>query len=306
MGVTNNLKGALLLTLSGLGFTLYLLINKIVSQDIHPLFLSFWRAFIGMVLAWPIIFVIGLDQLRTKRPGLLILRSLFGTAGFTLAILAVSDFYQLSLAQFNAISFSRPLFVTLLAALILRETVGWHRWSAVLIGFAGVLIMVLPVYPFLSSETTQDILTYDMGSFWALISAVSLAAAIILVKYLSAELSAMALLLYANLFSSVILLPAAIIYWMTPSWSQWGWIFLMSLTGFISQYFYISAMRIGEASSISPVDYLRLPMSSLADLAVFRLWPGLNVWFGALVIILSTLYVSWRERLSHGVEHKDK
>ena len=294
---TNNLQGAFLLVLSGLGFTIYLLLNKLISSDVHPLFLAFWRAFFGMLLAWPFILRTGLSQLKTRRPGLLILRSLFGTLGFTLAIVAVSDLYTLSLAQFNAISFSRPLFVTLLAALILRESVGPHRWAAVWIGFAGVLIMVFPEALFFWRAEAFASLHFDMGSVWALLSALGLAAAIILVKFLSAELTSIALLLYANLLSTLILLPFVFVFWTAVSWQNWGWIGLMSLVGFISQYCYISAMRVGEASFISPVDYLRLPMSAVADLIVFRLLPGFNVWLGAVIIIISTFYVGWRERL---------
>lgn len=292
-----NLHGAFLLVLSGLGFTVYLLLNKLISTDVHPLLLAFWRAFFGAILALPLVWRAGFGIMRTRRPGLVLLRSLFGTLGFTLAIVAVSDFYTLSLAQFNAISFTRPLFMTVLAALILREWVGVQRWAAVWVGFVGVLVMVFPDMLTFWRPGTFTGMDFDMGSVWAVLSALSLAAAIILVKFLSAELTAMALLLYANLLSSLILLPFAVLYWADFSIALWGLIILMSCVGFVSQYCYIAAMRVGEASFISPVDYLRLPMSAIADLLVFRLVPGLNVWFGALIIMLSTVYVGWRERV---------
>lgn len=293
----NNLQGAFLLVLSGLGFTLYLLLNKLISSDVHPLLLAFWRAFFGAALALPLVMRAGFAIMRTRRPLLLLLRSLFGTLGFTLAIVAVSDFYALTLAQFNAISFTRPLFVTLLAALILREVVGVQRWGAVMVGFFGVLVMVFPnALTFWRPDAFAG-LNFDMGSVWALLSAFSLAAAIILVKFLSAELTAIALLLYANILSTLILAPFAIVYWANFSWQIWGLILLMSFVGFVSQYCYISAMRVGEASFISPVDYLRLPMSAVADLLVFRIVPGFNVWVGAIIIMASTIYVGWRERV---------
>ena len=304
--LSGNLKGAILMSVSGVGFTIYLLMNKLLSddaflaglnsEDVHPLFLAFWRAFLGLILALPFVARAGFGIMRTKRPGLLVIRSLFGTLGFTLAIVAVSDFYTLTLAQFNAISFTRPLFVTLLAAFVLHEMVGIHRWAAVFVGFIGVMVMVVPgVFTFWQPGAFDE-LGLDMGSVVALTSAFTLAAAIIMVKFLSGELPAMALLLYANLFSTIILTPFLIFHWSSVSLEVWGLIAVMSFVGFISQYCYISAMSVGDASFLSPIDYLRLPMSAVADFAVFRLIPGLNVLFGALIIIVSTLYIGWRER----------
>ena len=304
--MSGNLKGAILMMVSGVGFTIYLLMNKLLSDDnflaslnsddVHPVFLAFWRAFFGMMLALPFVMRAGFGIMRTKRPGLLILRSLFGTLGFTLAIIAVSDFYTLTLAQFNAISFTRPLFVTLLAASILREFVGIHRWGAVLVGFIGVMVMVVPgVFTFWRPGALSD-LGFDMGGVVALTSAFTLAAAIVMVKFLSGELPPMALLIYANLFSTIILAPFMFFHWSSVPLEVWGLIGVMSFVGFISQFCYISAMSLGDASFLSPIDYVRLPMSAVADFAVFRLIPGLNVWFGAVIIIVSTLYIGWRER----------
>ncbi|MEM9937605.1 MAG: DMT family transporter [Pseudomonadota bacterium] len=296
-GLTPNLQGAVLMVFSGIGFTFYLLLNKLLSSDSHPVFLAFWRAFLGMWMAVPFVAAMGFGVMRTKRPGLLLIRSLFGTLGFTLAIVAVSDFFTLTLAQFNAISFTRPLFVTILAALILREYVGVHRWGAVAVGFLGVIIMVVPgVFVFWQPGALSD-LGFDLGSLIALISAFSLAAAIVLVKFLSAELPPMALLLYANLLSSLLLAPFLIVFWSDVSLYDWGLILAMSAFGFVSQFCFISAMSIGDASFLSPIDYLRLPMSAVADFAVFRLIPGLNVWFGAAIIVASTFYIGWRERV---------
>ena len=180
----------------------------------------------------------------------------------------------------------------------MREVVGIYRWSAVLVGFIGVLVMVVPGVFTFWQPGAMDGLDFDLGSGWALLSAFSLAAAIVFVKFLSGELSAMALLLYANFFSTLILAPFLFFYWADFSLQMWGMILAMSFVGFVSQFCYISAMSVGEASFISPIDYLRLPMSAVADFAVFRLVPGLNVWIGAMIIVVSTLYISLRERRS--------
>lgn len=295
-GMSGNLKGALLMVAASIGFTFYLLFNKLLSADVHPVFLAFWRAFFGLMFAIPFVARMGFGTMKTRRPGLLITRSVFGTLGFTLAIVAVSDYFTLTLAQFNAISFTRPLFVTLLAAFILREYVGPHRWGALAVGFFGVLVMVMPGILLFWQPASGEGLNIDMGSAVALLSAFSLAAAIVLVKFLSAELPSMVLLLYANLLSTFFLAPFLLLWWSHQPVEVWGLIVLMSATGFISQFCFISAMSVGDASFLSPIDYLRLPMSAVADFAVFRLIPGLNVWIGAVIIVTSTLYIGMRER----------
>lgn len=295
--LAGNLRGAFLMVLSGIGFTVYLLLNKLLSADVHPVFLAFWRAFLGMWMAIPFVAAIGFDKMKTRRPGLLILRSLCGTLGFTLAIVAVSDFFTLTLAQFNAISFTRPLFVTLLAALVLREYVGLHRWGALAVGFFGVVVMVMPGLLLFWQPGAFEGTQLNMGSLVALISAFSLAAAIVLVKFLSAELPSMVLLLYANAFSSILLAPFLFIYWHEVALQDWGLIAAMAAFGFVSQFCFIYAMSIGDASFLSPIDYLRLPMSAVADFWVFRLIPNASVWIGAAIIVISTLYIGWRERV---------
>lgn len=282
--------------LSGIGFTIYTVLAKELSETVHPVFLAFWRSAFALIFSVPMIFRAGLSRMKTRRPGMLLMRSLSGTLGFTLAMLAVSDFFTLSLSQFNAISFSRPLFVTILAALVLREMIGPHRWGAVAVGFAGVLIMVMPgVFMFWAPQTTSGF-HLDGGTLCAIGSAFFLAFAIVFVKTLSAELSAIALLTYANILSTVLLLPFVFIFWSMPDIGTWGWILFMALTGFVSQFCYISAVSAGDASFISPLDYLRLPMATVADLLVIGLLPGTNVWAGAGIIIVAAVYITIRER----------
>lgn len=292
----DNMRGALFMVISAVGFTIYMLMNKLLSSDVHPLILAFVRAVIGTSLAIPFLVKSGFGVLRTDRPGLLFMRSLLGTLGFTLAILAVSDFFTLTLAQFSAISFTRPLFVTILAMLVLREHVGAHRWSAIFVGFFGVLLMVIPeVFTFWRPGALSDF-GFDFGNLVALASAFTLACAIIMVKMLTGQLTPMALLFYANIFSTLILSPVLFFYWEPMTLEIAAKVMFMGLAGFVSQICYISAMRIGDASFLSPLDYVRLPFSAVADFFVFRLVPGLNLWMGALIIIASTLYVAWRER----------
>ncbi len=268
---------------SAAGFTVYLTLAKQLGGQLDPGQLAFLRSLIALIVTMPFMFRQGWSVLRTDRPGTILARSLAGTMGFLLSLYALSDAFALPLSQFSAISFSRTLFVVVLAALVLREQVGPRRWIATAVGFIGVLIMVRPEGGI------------DGGSALALASSASFALAIILVKSLSATHTPLTLLTLANIASCLLLLPLAIWTWQDPTPAQWGLVTAMAVAGVGAQFCYITAMRIGDASFQAPMDYVRLPMTALADALVFRKLPGLSIWLGAAVIVASTLYIAWRE-----------
>jgi drug/metabolite transporter (DMT)-like permease len=259
-----NLEGALWMTASGLVFTVFLTLSKVQSAEYDPGFLAFFRSFIALILTLPVIMQQGWGIMRIHQPGMVLLRSLFGTMGFIFGFYAVSAQFGLPLSEFNAISFSRAMFITVLAAGLLKETVGWHRWGATLAGFIGVLIM------------TQPQAGVSLGTLLALAAAFCMAGAITLVKLLSRNHRPVTLLIWANLLSSAMLLPLAL--WkmpeVMPSWQDWAMITLMGGCGVAGQYFYIRGMAIGDASFLSPIDYLRLPMAATVDWLLFKALPG--------------------------------
>jgi len=177
---TRNLEGAIWLTLSGATFTVFLVLAKQLSASQDPAVLAFWRSFVGLLVTVPYILRKGLSVMRVTRPGLMLSRSLLGTVAFICAMFAISDAFTLPLSQFNAISFSRALFVTLLAAWFLRERVGPWRYGALLVGFFGVLIMVLPGLVLPGYQGATDKLVIDMGTGLALLSAVDLGQSVII------------------------------------------------------------------------------------------------------------------------------
>ena len=274
------------MTASGLVFTAFLTLSKLQSAHYDPGFLAFFRSFVALILTLPVILQQGWGVMRIHRPGLVLLRSLFGTMGFIFSFYAVSAQFGLPLSEFNAISFSRAMFITVLAAVLLKETVGWHRWGATLAGFVGVLIM------------TQPGAGVSLGTLLALAAAFCMAGAITLVKLLSRNHRPVTLLIWANLLSSAMLLPLAL--WkmpeVMPSWQDWALITLMGGCGVAGQYFYIRGMAIGDASFLSPIDYLRLPMAATGDWLLFKALPGPWTWVGTGIIIGATAYITLRER----------
>ena len=279
---------------SGAGYTLHLALAKEITADIHPVFLAFWRSFLAFLFAAPLIWLLKV-KIHTARFGALLTRSLIGSAGFVFGLIAIWPVFELPLAEFNALSFTRPLFVTLLAVFLLHEKVGVHRTSAVIAGFCGVLVMTL-VPALLGSEGGTH---FNIGSLFAILSSLCFAFTIVLVKSLTGVHSPLALLIWANLLSSIFILPAAIAPGVlsSPNLAEWGLIAAMAFFGVVAQFCFIKGMSVGDASFLSPMDYLRLPMGATADWFMIRSLPGPFVWAGAGIIVVSTLYITWREHL---------
>lgn len=272
---------------SGALFTAHVALGKFLSNNYEPGLLAFFRSIIALVWVAPFLMRMKLSQFKTDHMGLIITRSLFGTAGFLLAFYSYSAEFGIPLSQFNAISFSRSLFIVILAATLLKETVGPRRWIATAIGFIGVIVMVRP-----SSGI-------ELGSVLALGSALCFGGAIILVKTLSRFHSPLVLLTYANLLSAVLTLPVAIVQWKTPdNFQDISLIALMALAGVLAQSCYITGMSKGDASFLSTIDYLRLPMTAMVDWLIFQEFPGPLIWLGAAIIVGSTLYITIREAAS--------
>lgn len=273
--------------MSGVMFTAHLALGKFLSEGYEPGLLAFFRSAIALLWVAPFVFRTSLSRFKTKYFGQIFLRSLFGTAGFLLSFYAYSAEYGIPLSQFNAISFSRSLFIVILAATLLKETVGPRRWVATAIGFFGVLIMVRP---------SADM---EVGSVLAIGSAFCFGGAIIMVKSLSRHHSPLVLLTYANVLSAILTLPIAVAQWQMPkNIEDVGLIALMALAGVLAQTCYITGMSKGDASFLSTIDYLRLPMTAVVDWLIFQEFPGPLVWLGAAVIVISTLYITFRESLS--------
>ncbi|MFN4025701.1 MAG: DMT family transporter [Hyphomonas sp.] len=289
-GLSGNLQGALWMIVSGVCYTLHLALAKEITADIHPIFLAFWRSFLAFLFAAPFV-VFGMVKIHTARFGALVTRSLVGSAGFVFGLIAIWPVFGLPLAEFNALSFTRPIFVTLLAVLLLHEKVGIHRTGAVIAGFCGVLVMTL--VPALLGDGGGAAL--NLGSLFAILSSLCFAFTIVLVKSLTGVHSPLALLIWANFLSSIFILPVALAVWASPDLQAWLLIGAMALAGVVAQFCFIKGMSVGDASFLSPLDYLRLPMGATADWVMLRILPGPFVWAGAALIVVSTLYITWRE-----------
>jgi len=191
---------------------------------------------------------------------------------------------MLPLADATALAFSQPLFSIVVAALIVGEKVRWRRWSATVIGFAGVLIMVRP------GEGSLQ-----LGALVALANAAAVSISILLVRRLSDSETPLMILTQFAIFSTILLTVPAILVWRWPDF--WGWVLAVgiALSATVGQYFWVQAFKAGEMSAVAPFEYMRLPFAVFVGWLVWGEMPVVWTYVGASIVIASTLYIAHRE-----------
>jgi drug/metabolite transporter (DMT)-like permease len=190
-------------------------------------------------------------------------------------------------AEAAAIGFTMPIFGTILSAIILREATGIHRWSAVLLGFAGVLVMIRP----------------DAGQFAVEGVAVAIAAAVLtaIVSLILRELGrteqAGVVVFWFTLLSMVPLGLAMPFYAQSHDSFTWGLLVAIGVVGGIAQMCLTAALRFGPVAVVLPMDYSAILWTTLLGVAIGEGWPAATTWIGAILIIASGLYIVWREHV---------
>ena len=281
MNLNPNIKGALFILLAGVLFSTMAALAKLAGQRLHAFEVAFGRAFLGLIILAPFIWRDGSTVIKSRHPWRLIARGILGTTGMLLGFYAITN---LSLAQATALSFTKPLFMVVLAALVLHETVRARRWTATGIGFVGVLVMMRP-----------GVVPIELAAVAALSGALCGATVSILIKQLMATERRGTILLYLGLVGISVTLPVSLPYWLWPS--PFEYLLLAGVAGFgqLAQLCLMQGFKLGEASALAPFEYTRLPLAAAYGYWLFS--EALDFWTiaGALIIAGATIYIVRRE-----------
>jgi drug/metabolite transporter (DMT)-like permease len=188
------------------------------------------------------------------------------------------------LAEATALSFTAPIFTSVLAVLILGEVMRARRWTATLIGFLGALLIVRPGFA-----------AIDPVAFLAIGTAAVWATSTVLIKVMARTESAGAITTYMALLTTPMTLLAALFVWQTPTLAQLGFAALLGAAGSTGHICMSRALAAADASLVAPLDYLRLPIVALIAFLAFGEVPNAWVWIGAAVIAASSIYIAHRE-----------
>jgi drug/metabolite transporter (DMT)-like permease len=225
-----------------------------------------------------------LRVLKTRNLRSHALRSLSGTASMFCWFTALT---LIPLADFTAISFTAPLFLTILAMLFLGERIHGYRWSALGIGFVGVLIMVGP----------QLTLGGSFGVVVALGAAVFSAVAVTFLRSMSGSGGehAITITFYFSVTTMICAAFTALAGWPMPTGEQWLFIGLAGLFGVLGQLLMTYSYRYAEASTVAPLDYANLLLAVLYGYYFFDELPHPSTWIGAPLVIAAGAIILWRE-----------
>jgi drug/metabolite transporter (DMT)-like permease len=222
------------------------------------------------------------------RPGLLLARAA------TLVIVNVVGFWvltRLPLAYVTAISFSKPLFIAVLALFFLGERLELHRTVATLIGFMGVLVMLNPAGVALAAGE-------GMAALAALGVAFTMAVGVILVKQLAASDHPNTIIFYGNVLVVISLAIPAAYFWVDLDAQQWALLLTLGLVGLASQSSFIRAYQAADASFVAPFEYVRLISAAAAGYIFFGESPDIWTALGAALIIGSSFSMARKAKKS--------
>ena len=275
------LRGIFFMLVSTVLFTGMQVTVRQVSEELHPFEIAFFRNFFGLLVVSPLLFRFGFGALQTPKLKLHALRGALQTAGMMLFFTALT---LAPLAQTVALSFTAPLFTTILAIVILRERAGWRRWAALIAGFVGAWIVIRP-----------GIAVVNTGALLVILSSCVWAGSMIIIKILSRTESSLTITLYMGLFMAPLSLIPALFVWQWPGGQALMFLVLVGAFGGLGHLALAQAFKESDATAVLPYDFTRLIWASALGFLVFSEVPDLWTWIGGFVIFSSTVYIAFRD-----------
>jgi len=279
--LTDNIRGALWIVLSAFTATGMTVSVKALSGTIPSMETAFGRSLIGFIIVLPFLLTRRPLRFTSRRWPLHLLRGVLGVVAINCGFYTLT---QLPIATVTALFFTAPLFVTLLAPVLLKETVGWRRWTATGVGFLGTIVVLNP-----GGHAFNPVMLL------AVASSSMFALSLILGKKLSVTEPPSTMLFYVGGIMSLGCLPPAAWVWTPPTTTEWLILGLVGVFGVMRSYFDIRGYAIGEASAVAPFQYIRLIFIGIAGYLLFNETITASTLLGAGIIFASTFYIARRE-----------
>ena len=286
-------RGIALKVASTFVFTLMLVCVKAVADRIPQGEIVFARSFFALAPIVTMLLWQGqlASSLRTSRPWLHVSRGTVGLLGMTLNFTALAF---LPLPEAMMIGYAAPLMIVVLAALVLHETVRIFRWTAVAVGFVGIVVILWPRLTLIRGGSFEDAAL--IGALLALLSAFFSAFAAVFVRRMTQTESTGAIVVYFSLWSSVLALLSLPFGWVVPGPADAALLVLTGLLGGIGQILMTSAYRDADTATIASFDYVSMLWGIAFGYLIFREVPTTSVVFGGAIVIAAGIFIIFRER----------
>lgn len=276
------LRGIVLMCLSTVAFSIMHGLVRFVSEVLPPFQIAFFRNIFGLAFLLPLLMRSRFSILRTKRIGLHALRGIINIIAMLMFFTALSIS---PIAKVTALSFTAPIFMAILAVLVLRERFRIYRWLAILSGFIGMLIILRP-----------GLVAIDTGALLVTASAGLWAIALLLIKILSRTEASLTIVAYMGIFLGVFSIFPALWVWQPFGMQTLFWLALIGLFGTIAQMSLSQSLKETDPTALMPFDFLKLVWTALIGAWFFSEIPDVYTLIGAAVIFASGFFIALREQ----------
>lgn len=256
-------------------------IAKYTSGNLHSSQVSFLRFLFSTLSLMPIIMFYGKQSIKTSYIFVHIIRGTLLFLGMSAWIHGLS-FVQVSTA--TVVSFSIPIFTLVLSLFFLKEHITWQRWIATVTGFIGIVITISP-----------HLQQFNVYAMIFILSSIGFAMLDVINKIFVTKETMISMLFYSSLATTMLGAPSAIYYWNTPTTIEWVLFIILGISANLILFFILKAFELADATAIAPYRYLELIISACIGYLVFGDIPHETTWYGAAIIIPSTLFIIYSE-----------
>ena len=274
------LRAVIFMVIGGVSIALMQAAVKLISFELHPFIITLYRAGLVFVVLLPILFWRGRAVFNTSSIRLQVVRGGVGGLGMLCVFTGLS---MISLAEVTVLLFTVPIFATLLSIVFLSEKVGVRRWTAIFVGFLGILIIARPQ----GSVST--------GHLFILCAALSWSTSILIAKKLTEKDTVISITFWQAMGCVPLAFIASLFVWELPSFVQLGALLGIAALGTVGHAMLYAALKVGQVSVILPLDYIRIIWSAGLGFILFGQLPTLHLYLGSLLIIAATAFLSYRE-----------
>ena len=281
------LKGAQWMVGAAVCWTVMNFFVRIAAEELHPVQIAFFRCVFAVALLTPWIIKHRTGFIAPTKRKTFLLLALCQTVATLSWFIAVA---LIPLVEATALSFTTPFFATILATVFLGEIVRIRRWTAIIIGFSGAMIVLQPGF--------QE---FHSAALLVFLCAMTAASYGVIVRHLSDGFSPITNVAYNFVLMTPMTLVPALFFWQTPSLYALGAVLGVAVIGTLGHVCLARAWASAEISVVAPFDYVQLVFAAAIGFAFFNERPDIWTWVGAAVIIGSAFYIARREAYLHRV-----
>jgi drug/metabolite transporter (DMT)-like permease len=281
-GMESIARGAALVSAGSLTLVIMATVVKYLGARIPSIEILFFRSFIGFFFVLPLLIRNPMEPLRTKRPGMHLLRGATGAIGNACFFWTIT---HMLLADSMALQFSRPLFMIPLALVFLGEVAGWRRSIVAIVGFLGIMLYARPFTA-----------GFEPGALVGATGALFGGLVVICIKRLQTTEPTRVIMFYYAFWNAVFALLPTLWFWVTPTWPELALLTLVGFLGISGQAMITHGLSQGDATVLVPLDYSRIVYSAALGYLLFGELPGVWSFAGMALIVASSLYLVLTEK----------